>query len=318
MTVDVSPERPEAEKRPRRSRPSPWVLLVGAALVVGVLARMLVSGGAGSGFLSNVLPWMGGTSVTLYFSDGSVDHLVPVSRTLDGEDDSAEGLLIALLGGPADGTGLENLLPAGTELRSASVDGAVIRADVSSAYLDGRTPLTDTALLQSMASWPGVSEVRLTVEGAPLTVDAASRHLSFFYDPAGGMLVAEPVDASGPRDILNSYLAGPATDDLVGLPPDVEVLGFDTGGGNGLIKINMTYTPAVREFATSDGNGMRRVLEGLIATLTTGFPDTQYVYLDFEGHATLGLGQCANLLRRVQPPPETLNDERLLSPAPGA
>ena len=63
---------------------------------------------------------------------------------------------------------------------------------------------------------------------------------------------------------------------------------------------------------------MRRILEGLIASLTTGFADTGYVYLDFEGHATLGLGQCANLLRRVQPPPEILNDERLLSPAAGA
>jgi hypothetical protein len=57
---------------------------------------------------------------------------------------------------------------------------------------------------------------------------------------------------------------------------------------------------------------MRRTLEGLIATLTTATPETNFVYLDFEGHATLGLGQCANLLRTVQPTPEILNDERLL------
>ena len=130
--------------------------------------------------------------------------------------------------------------------------------------------------------------------------------------------VAQPVADDRARDVLSAYLEGPEDTRLTGLPVDVQVLIFEKSPGSALLEVNLTYVPSVREFATEDGDAMRRVLEGLIATLTTGFPGTHFIYLDFEGHASLGLGQCANLLRRAQPQPEILNDERLLGLEVGA
>jgi hypothetical protein len=52
--------------------------------------------------------------------------------------------------------------------------------------------------------------------------------------------------------------------------------------------------------------------------MTTEFPEIEGVWIDFEGHANLGLGQCAHLLRTLQLHPEVLNDERLLSRYAGA
>jgi hypothetical protein len=160
-----------------------------------------------------------------------------------------------------------------------------------------------------MASWPDVEEIRLSVEGTEL--DPVPGRLLFFYDAARNMLVAEPTPATSARDVLARYLQGPSDSRLIGVPPDVAVLQFESSPGSGLIKLNFRYTDSLREMATEDGDAMRRVLEGLIATLTVGSPETHFAYLDFEGHATLGLGQCANLLRTVQPIPEVLNDERL-------
>ena len=214
--------------------------------------------------------------------------------------------------------GLVNLVPEGTVARSVSVDKTVIEVDLSARYLDRESPLADEALLQSLATWPDVDVVRVTVEGAPLDAAPSSGHLLYFYDPERGALVARPHPGETPWDVLTAYLDGPNDTELVGLPDDVDVIAFESAPGSGLLQLNMTYSPAVREFATADGDSMRRVLEGLIATLTTGFSDTRFVYLDFEGHASLGLGQCANLLRTVQPPPKILNDERLLSTPAGA
>ncbi len=78
------------------------------------------------------------------------------------------------------------------------------------------------------------------------------------------------------------------------------------------MRLELTYRPSLREYALDHPDDVRRVLEGLIATFTTGFPQVQGVYLDFEGHNALGAGQCANLLNTAQLRPEMLNDERLL------
>ena len=67
-----------------------------------------------------------------------------------------------------------------------------------------------------------------------------------------------------------------------------------------------------RVFATDHPDAMRRVLEGLIASMV-GFPEVEAVRLDFEGHNALGLGQCADLLRTPQAWPDILNDERILA-----
>lgn len=291
----------------------PWLLLlIAAALALGLLGRSLVAGGVANSFLAEWLPWLAGSDVTLYFGDPSGDYLVPISRTLSGDEENLESLAEALLAGPPGGAGLLDLVPAGTKIRSISQDQAVLDVDLSGEFLQDPPALARHALVHSLASWPGVEEVRVSVDGAELEPIASGR-LLFFYDSARDMLVARPTAAATARDTLAAYLAGPGETRLTGLPPDVVVLQFESSPGSGLIKLNFRYTDSLRAMATDDGDGMRRILEGLIATLTTGARETNFVHLDFEGHATLGLGQCANLLRTVQPPPEVLNDERLLS-----
>jgi hypothetical protein len=284
------------------------------ALLLGIVGRTLVSGGFSNSFLADLLPWMRGTPVTLFFGDESGDYLVPVSRTLTGDTDSPEGLVAALLAGPEEGTGLVNL-HADTTVQSVAVRESVLAVDLAGGGGGGADELAAQALRHTLESWPDADRVIITVDGLPARVAAEGSHLLFFYDTANDMLVATPTTEATPRDLLDRYLRGPIDDRLTGLPEDVEVLEFVPSPRGGLLQINMTYTSSVRELATADGDSMRRILEGLIATLTTGFADTDYLYLDFEGHATLGLGQCANLLRRAQPPPEVLNDERLLSRA---
>lgn len=282
-----------------------------ALLGLGLLGRSLVSDGVANSFVADLLPWLGGTDVTVYFGDETGNYLVPVSRTLTGDDDSIDALAAALLDGPEAGTGLVAVMPAGTTVQSLSVDGDRVDVDLAGFSLDVASRLAGDALVQSLASWPGVEQVRVTVGGSEVGIPTSGR-LLFFYEPERDRLVARPTTASDARQTLGEFLAGPGESRLTGLPADVEVLQFESAPGSGLIELNFRYTDSLRAMATDDGEGMRRILEGLIATLTTGAPEVDFVYLDFEGHATLGLGQCANLLRTVQPVPEVLNDERLL------
>ena len=286
-----------------------------ALFVLGLFGRGLLASESGDGFLAEWLPWLQGTDVTLYFGDPSGDYLVPVSRTLSGDDENVDALADALLAGPTEATGLQSLVPPETAVRSIAVDEDVVTVDLSGAFWRDPPPLAAHALVHTLGSWPDVESVRVTVDGD--AQDLGTGRLLFFYDAPQDMLVATPTDAATARDVLVEYLSGPGTPRLAGLPQDVEVLQFESSPGSGLIKLNLRYTDSLRTLATDDGDGMRRILEGLIATLTTGAPDTSFVYLDFEGHATLGLGQCANLLRRVQPPPPVLNDERLLDGVTG-
>lgn len=296
-----------------RSKRLRIIAIVVSVLAIGLAGRILVGNGVATSLLSNFLPWLAGTPVTLYFGDGSPSHLVPVSRTLTDEADSPQGLVDALLDGPAQGTGLVGLIPPRTIARSVTIDDSTMKVDLSHEYEGAESTLAHRALVQSLASWPGVDDVEVTVEGVHLDAAASAGRLLHYYDPDRDMLVAIPTAADNARDMLAAYLAGPDDSHLIGLPDDVEVLSLQSSAGSGLLVMDLTYSPSVREMATADGDTMRRVLQGLIATMITGFPQTNYVFLDFEGHATLGLGQCANLLRRVQPIPEVLNDEVLLT-----
>lgn len=307
----------ESVERSERSKRNRWFLLVAVAVLLGLGGRTLISGGVGNSFLADLLPWMQGTPATLFFGDEPGDYLVPVSRTLTGDAESPEGLVDALLAGPESGVGLVNLL-AGTTVNSVTMRQGVLAVDLAGGNEGGVDPRAAQALRHTLESWPDADRVTITIDGRPAQVAPDGSHLLFFYDRVNDMLVASPTSEATPEDLLARYLQGPADPRLTGLPEDVEVLEFLPSPRGGLLQINMTYTPSVRDLATADGDAMRRILEGLIATLTTGFANTDYLYLDFEGHATLGLGQCANLLRRAQPPPEVLNDERLLPRASGA
>jgi hypothetical protein len=162
-----------------------------------------------------------------------------------------------------------------------------------------------------MRSWPGIDEVSVTIDGVPLETNT-SGHLLYFYDETLDMLVAQTTNRVRVGDLLAVYLQGPDDSRLIGLPADIESLSIDLAS-NDLLTLGFAFRESLREFAVDHPESVRRVLEGLIATFSTGFPEVGGVLLDFEGHNTLGLGQCANLLNTAQLMPEILNDERLLS-----
>jgi len=299
-----APEMPRSRRVGRT-----WsMILVIAALLAGLLGRSLVTDGSNS-FLVSWLPWLGRTSVTLFYGDG--EYLVPVSRKVPRDETTPQALVDALLAGPANGTGLINLVPEGTVVRSVSIDGSYLSVDLSGTYANEASPLSHEALYQSMRSWPGVDQVGVTIDGVPLETNT-SGHLLYFYDETLDMLVAQTTNRVRVGDLLAVYLQGPDDSRLIGLPADIESLSIDLAS-NDLLTLGFTFRESLREFAVDHPESVRRVLEGLIATFSTGFPEVGGVLLDFEGHNTLGLGQCANLLNTAQLMPEILNDERLLS-----
>lgn len=284
--------------------------LVAGALLIGLIARSVVSDGTDSAFV-RWLPWLDRPAITLFYGDATGHYLVPVSRTLGPDDARPEALVDTLLAGPADGTGLVNLIPDGTSVTSVALEDGTLRVDLSGSYRAGAPALVHESVFQSMRSWPDVDTVAIAIDGIPLDFDSTG-HLIYFYDEAHDMLVARPTDLERPGDVLTEYLAGPDDPHLVGLPADIESLGV-TLGSNQLLTLDFTFRESLREYAIDHPSSVRRVLEGLIATFTTGFPEIGGVLLDFEGRNALGLGQCANLLNTVQGQPEVLNDERLLS-----
>jgi len=285
-------------------------LLIVAALVVGVVGRGIASEGSESAFV-RWLPWLDRTNVTLFFADGDAEYLVPVSRTVSKDEATPQALLDSLLAGPTDGSGLTTPIPADTTVNSVTQDGTSLTVDLGGGYSADAPFLTHEAVFQSLRSWPGVEDVFISVDGVPLDTNS-SGHVLYFYNEQLDMLVAQPTNLIRPGDVLTAWLEGPDDPDLIGLPADIDVLGVELAA-NELLTLEFTFRDSLRDFAVDHPESVRRVLEGLIATFNTGFPDVGGVLLDFEGHNALGLGQCANLLNTVQGVPEVLNDERLLS-----
>jgi hypothetical protein len=264
----------------RRTPQIPWALLAAiTAVAVGLLARASLTGAEAPGGRRAWLPWGAAPGVTLYYPHTSGRYLVPVTTSIAGDLASPETFADALASEPPAGLGLHSAL--------------------------GATPLAREARAQTLAAWPEAEAAAVAGASAP----APSRLLYFV---AGEQIVAVPSDAAGPREALEAYLVGPADAGLVGLPADMQLLGYEHDTRNGLLRVNLGYSPAVRALATEQPETMRRVLLGLIATLTA-FPEVQAVMLDFEGRARLGVGQCAELLRTPQRRPELLNDGRLLA-----
>jgi spore germination protein GerM len=292
------------------SRRARTVFVVVLLVVVGFVARSLVTEGSDS-VLVRWLPWMQKTPVTLFFGDATSDRLVPVSRGLGRVGATPEGLLDALLAGPTEGIGLRSLVPAGTSVAGVDLTGSTLTVDLAGDVMELSAPLTRRAVFASLASWPGVDQVIVTVDGTAIA--PPTEPLLYFYDEPRDMLVAEPTIAADPRELATAFLAGPGDPALTGLPTDVTLNSFGVNQDNGLLTLEMSYVPSLRQFALDHPDAVRRVLVGFITTMTTAFPQVDAVYLDFEGHATLGLGQCADLLRSAQLTPETINDERVLA-----
>lgn len=265
----------------RRTTAAPWgALAVAAAIAVGLLARALPRETDAPGRLARWLPWGAPPAVTRYYPDASGRYLVPITAPFADDLADPAALAGALAAEP----------PAGLGLAPASAD----------------SPLAREARAQTIAAWPEAAAA-VGMEASP-----PSRLLHFV---AGELVVAVPSAAGTPREAVDAYLAGPDEAGLMGLPADVRLLGYDHDARNGLLRVNLSYSPAVRALASEQPETMRRVLLGLIATLTS-YPEVQAVMLDFEGRARLGVGQCAELLRTPQRRPELLNDARLLAPRP--
>jgi hypothetical protein len=297
----LAPARADGD--PGRTRRRVRGLVVGVSIVlllaVGWFARGLDDGRDGGSWL----PWMRGADVTFYYLDDA-GNLVPVSRTLEPDVEGAATVLATYLEGPDPATGLSMPLTAGTSI-SASDSGEDLVVEATGGPMPAE--LADP-LQRSLASWWTSGEVVIGSVSGPASLDP----LVYFVD-AGGALVAERVVADDAPAVLDTYLAGPRTTGLTGLPPDVDLRGYRLDPSSGLLRLDLSYTESVRRLALDHPERMRRVLEGLITTMVQASPDISGVYLDFEGQSVLGLGQCADLLRNLQVEPEILNDERLLA-----
>ena len=308
-TTHTSPESVRA------SRPLRILAAVVLATLVAVVGRGIAVDGSDSAFV-RWLPWLDRTSVTFFFADSSGEYLVPVTRTVSQDEASPEALMDAYLAGPADGSGLVSPIPAGTEVSSVLLDGGDLTVDLAGTYGSQAPFLAHEALYQSMRMWPDVETVTVRVDGALLETNTTG-HLLYYYDEPHDRLVAQVTNQVRPGDVLLAWLEGPSDPDLIGLPDDIQAIGVELGA-NDLLTLEFTFQQSLRDFAVDHPESVRRVLEGLIATFNTGFPEVEGVMLDFEGRNALGLGQCANLLNTVQTMPETLNDERILARYAGA
>ena len=293
----------------RRGRPLLLRALGFAALLaVGFWIRSLLPAKAVPA-VSGRWPWATKTMVTLYFSSGP--FLFPVSRRMPSDDGLPRAAMQALLDGPREGSGLRSPVPQGAEILSFGLADGVVHVDLSAAVLrgNGDTQPMETAIVETLTALPGVTGVSVSVEGKPL-LRSAHRTPLLYYASANG-LVAVPASATNPRNALGSYLTGPPDAQLTGLPADVRLLSYNYDAGDSMLSLNFSYTPSLHALALDKPTRMRTVLLGLIAGLTE-FPEVRAVYLDFEGHSRLGLGECSDLLQTPQARPALLNDERLL------
>jgi spore germination protein GerM len=300
---------PVISRRPARVVPHSVVraLVVAALVGVGLWARAAATTGPELR-LDEWLPWLRPAPVTLYFVDEASGYLVPVSRPMPKREDLPRAALEALIAGPAGDSRLVNPIPAGTRVLSTDLAGGLARVDLSAEFLRGDAA-AQNAIIETLTALPGVQAAALSVEGQAL--GSATPRLPLIYFASTGRLVALPTQADSPRAALADYLEGPPTAGLTGLPADVQLLDYEFDAANGLLSLDFTYTPSVRALAVNQADTMRRVLVGLVASLTE-FREVQAVRLDFEGRARLGLGQCSDLLRAPQLRPPVLNDERLL------
>jgi hypothetical protein len=280
-------------------------LLLGAGLIVviGLFAQFALPDGA-RGILGR-LPWLETNAVTLYYPDRDGDALVPVTRVV-GEEPGVGLALAELAAGPVD---IEKLAPAlGVAVPTVRVEATTALVEYPTGSVPGTLELA--ALERTLLELPAINEVRIASGDLVLDGDVAAAGLNLYYaDNAYLLPVAAPAETTDLGEIVDLYLQGfGRRDGLVGLPADVELVDFRLDQDRGLLVVDLTYTDSLREFALANETVMRRVLEGLIATLTQ-FASVEAVLLSFEGHTRLGQGGCSDLLRAPQVAPRAINDE---------
>lgn len=294
-----------------------WPVLAAALLATGLVLRLAAAGDL-SVHADRWLPWLNPPTVTVYFPDAQGRFLVPVARRVDDNPATPEEAVRQLLDGPRDRTALIGAFPRDTALsRLRVLEGeALVEVTLPQRGAAGSSPspMALSALAQTLRGFGDVTSVRLEIDGVvagSVPVPSMDKPRPIYYR-YGVYLVPAGTGASSPEAAVLQYLAqdGPHPG-LEGLPADVRLLEYRFDAARGLARVGFTYTDSVRQLALADPDGIRRSLIGIIATLT-GFPEVKAVMLDFEGHARLGLGQCADLLRAPQLRPRTLNDEEQL------
>ena len=115
-------------------------------------------------------------AITLYFADDTGETPMTETRTLVVRETDALGwylqyMLEALIAGPRE-AGLRPVLPEGTRLLSVLMEGGVCAVNLSGEFLSPRegisARMTLYCLVRSVTAQPGVSSVRLLVEGQAL------------------------------------------------------------------------------------------------------------------------------------------------------
>ena len=274
-----------------------------AILLVGMLARFALPAGV-DGVLKT-LPWLSPPTVTLYYPTADGDHLVPVTRVVDREA-GVEDAITELLRGPLDRTWLTPAVEGDPPV--VSREGATVVVTYGPASNPAAEELRAVEL--TLLALPTVSDVRFV--GA-LTEDALAEPRAgpqLFY-AAGPYVIPVPAPAgsTGLKEVLADYLRGEGHGvALMGLPGDVMLREIRLDAERNLLTVELSYTESLRELALNNEILTRRILEGLIATLTQ-FESVDAVLLNFDGRTRLGLGGCRDLLRAPQIAPTSLNDE---------
>lgn len=280
-------------------------------IVLGFVARLILVNVPDTDLpYLNWFPWLNRTSITFYYADDSGKYLIPVSQTIDNNANSHQTVIDTLMEDPKEGRGLVSIIPRNMEFLSTSIDENIVTVDITLSEISTDLTLPILAIRYSFQSLPEVDGVIFTIDGNPMDSAISSSHLAYYIQ--NDLFVAIPTEAGSPEVALNEYMARTNKDGLVGLPSDVHLLDYDVNSVNGLMSLNFTYTDSIRELGIEQPETMRQVLIGLIATMTQ-FPEITAVSLNFEDHARLGFGQCADLLRSPQIAPIIFNDRRLVS-----
>lgn len=156
---------------------------------------------------------------------GSVEGLVPVSRTLSSDDVSAA--INALLAGPTadeQAAGITSAVPNGTTLRSVDLGDGIATIDLSSQFDDGGGSMSMfvrlTQLVYTATQYSGVTGVTLEMDGNPVTtfssegieilnpmrrIDSRDLLPAIFLDaPAWGATTQSPLQVSGIANVFEA------------------------------------------------------------------------------------------------------------------
>jgi germination protein M len=135
--------------------------------------------------------------VTLYFCTALGDNhifYVPVSRVVAGNDDIFKVTIEELLKGPRPGGFLFSELPAGTELRSFTLNEGTLLVNFSSELLNYKGGLSGekniyAQIVLTLTEIPGVERVQLLVEGKKIILNYGTS----FQEPLSRPLLINPL-----------------------------------------------------------------------------------------------------------------------------